>query len=51
MSVQAAVTFHQEVERLRALRDIGLCTNQPQFNAPICQAEEMVETKQCRKSN
>ena len=37
-------------EHLRVLCDIDLCTNQPQFTASICQAEELLETAQCRKA-
>ena len=42
------LTFQQTVEHLQALCDFGLFTNQPQFNASICQAEELLETEQCR---
>ena len=45
------LAFQQAAEHLRALCDIGLFTNQPQFPASLCQAEELVETEQSRKAN
>ena len=45
------LTVQQAAEHLRALRDFGLFTNQPQFTASICQPDELLETEQCRKEN
>ena len=47
----APLTFQQAAEYLRPLRDFGLFTNQRQFIASICQAEELRETGQCSKAN
>ena len=45
------LTFQQAAEHLWPLRDFGLITNQSQFTASICQAEELLETEQCSKTN
>ena len=50
-SALVPLTFQQAAEHLRALRDFGLLTNQPQFIASICQADELLETEQCSKAN
>ena len=42
-----ALTFQQAAEHLQALRDVGVCSNQPQFTASIFQVEEFLETEQC----
>ena len=45
------LTCQQAAAHLRALRDFGLLTNQPQFTVLICQAEELLEANQCKKAN